>query len=471
MREADLRKVLLVKAVEEADAEGTLLPPADRVAAAREAMRAGGGEQELMTARAGVLFERIAARHPFVRELLELLGGSSTATLVLAAVAALLGAGLSALDGTRHINILAFPLLGLLAWNLAVYVALVAVQLRPPATRRSALRDLLASAGSRVAASRIARARAFNAPLASALGTFAGEWRAAAAPLLLARATRAFHLAAAAAGAGLIAGLYVRGIAFDYRAGWESTFLGEASVRTLLGFLYGPASWLTGIPLPEASQLGGLRWRPDGSGGESAARWIHLMAATALIFIVIPRLLLALASTVRVAQLGLRPALPDSLAPYFRNTFAAVEGAVRPLRAVIVPYAYDLSPGVLARLIAYLPSVTGGSPAIDARASVPYGEEGHHAELIRALPEDAAIVVLPFSLATTPEDENHGTVIAATRDAVSQRRGGQLLVVVDEAPYADRMSAAPERLEERRGAWREFVEARGLKAHFTSLAP
>jgi hypothetical protein len=471
MREADLRKVLLVKAVEEADAEGTLLPAADRVAAAREAMRAGSGEDTLMAARAGALFERIAARHPFVRELLELLGGSWTATHVLVALGALVGAGLSALDGTRRINILAFPLLGLVAWNLAVYVALLAVRFRPPGTRGSAVRELLASAGSRLAGSRIARARAFNAPLATALASFAGEWRAAVAPLLLARATRAFHLAAAAAAAGLVAGLYMRGIAFDYRAGWESTFLGDASVRTLLGFLYGPASWLTGIPLPEASQLDALRWRPDGSGGENAARWIHLMAATALLFIVIPRLLLALAATVRIAQLGLRAPLPASLAPYFRNVFAAVEGAVRPVRAVIAPYAHELSPGALARLIAYLPSVTGGSPAIDARAAVPYGEEEQHLEIIRALPEDDAIVVLPFSLATTPEDENHGVVMTSTRDAVAQRRGGQLLVVIDEAPYTERMAGAPERLEERRRAWREFVEARGLRAHFTSLAP
>jgi len=35
------------------------------------------------------------------------------------------GVSLSALDGSRHINILAFPLIGLIAWNLFVYIALL----------------------------------------------------------------------------------------------------------------------------------------------------------------------------------------------------------------------------------------------------------------------------------------------------------------------------------------------------------
>ena len=42
MREDELRSILLVKAIEETDGAGTLLPPADRVAAAREARRAAG---------------------------------------------------------------------------------------------------------------------------------------------------------------------------------------------------------------------------------------------------------------------------------------------------------------------------------------------------------------------------------------------------------------------------------------------
>jgi hypothetical protein len=41
------------------------------------------------------------------------------------------------------------------------------------------------------------------------------------------------------------------------------------------------------------------------------------------------------------------------------------------------------------------------------------------------------------------------------------------MVVVDEAPFAERMP--PERVAERREAWRSFVRAHGLEASFVSL--
>jgi hypothetical protein len=43
MREEELRAVLLVRAIEETDRDGALIPPADRAAASREAKRAAGG--------------------------------------------------------------------------------------------------------------------------------------------------------------------------------------------------------------------------------------------------------------------------------------------------------------------------------------------------------------------------------------------------------------------------------------------
>ena len=135
---------------------------------------------------------------------------------------------------------LAFPLLGLVAWNFAVYALLVVFAFRPAHTRPAPVRAWIASLGQRMAARLIARSRAFSAAAADALDAFAREWYESARPLLLARATRAFHLAAAAVGVGLVAGLYVRGIAFDYEAGWESTFLDAPRARAILAIVYGP---------------------------------------------------------------------------------------------------------------------------------------------------------------------------------------------------------------------------------------
>ena len=473
MRERDLRNILLVKAVEESDRDGTLLPPADRAAAGREAMRGTDRSQDqLLLARAQALTGRIAARHPFVSRVMEMLDPSPRLTVALALLGLAAGAALSVLDGSRRINVLAFPLLGIVAWNVAVYALLLVVALRGTRQAATPVRSGLAALGSGFARRVIARSKSFNAPLAEGLQAFMGEWLAANKPLLLARTARALHLAAAMVGVGLIAGLYLRGIAFDYRAGWESTFLDAAGARSLLVALYGPASLLTGIPVPDVAALEAARWRGT-AGGEPAAPWIHLMAATALIYVVIPRLLLALVAATQATRLALRAPVPGNLQAYFRASFAAVEGAVAPARAVVMPYAAELPAQALAKLIAWIPGVAGGPVTVEARDAVPYGEEERYLETFATRGADIAdLVVLPFSLAATPEAENHGMVLAGARDRIaSLRPGARLMVVVDEAPFAARMAGVPERIAERRELWRQFVAAHGLEATFVSFAP
>src|SRR5262249_61653335 len=62
----------------------------------------------------------------------------------------------------------------------------------------------------------------FNAPLATALRRFTRECVQVEHPLLLERAQGCMPCAAAVVAAGLIAGLYIRGIALRYEAGWVS---------------------------------------------------------------------------------------------------------------------------------------------------------------------------------------------------------------------------------------------------------
>ena len=476
MREEDLRKILLVKAVEEADRDGTILPVADRATAGREAARGAGpnaAPQALLAARATTLLERLVARHPFVGRLVALLGPSpaTTAALVLAGLA--IGATLPVLDGSHRINVLAFPLVGIVAWNFVAYALLATAALRRGPTPASWLRAAVASTGSWIASRTIARARGFDATLAGALEAFAREWYAATRPLLMARAARGLHLAAAAVGVGLVASLYVRGIAFDYRAGWESTFLDAQGARGLLAVLYGPASWITGIPVPSEAELEAARWRVGGNGGgEPAARWIHLIAASAFIYVIVPRLVLAFTAAINAARLALRSPEPAALPAYFRASFNAVDGVVPRAKAIVMPYACELSPGALARLVAWIPGAAGGPVDVDAREGLPYGEEESYLASFGERGGDRAdIVILPFSLATTPEAENHGAVIAGVRDRLAATRpAARLMVVVDEAPYAQRMAAAPERVAERRESWKGFARAHGVEASFVSLA-
>lgn len=471
MREADLRKVLLVKSVEEADRDGTLLPPADRAAAGREALReiGSGHPDALLAARARVLVERIVARHPFVSKVLAMLAPSRVRTLWLVAAAAVVGILVPVLDGSHRINVLAFPMIGIVAWNLAMYAISIPWILRGTPRGETVLRAGLATSGSWFAGRVIGQSQAFNAPLSEALRAFARDWFEASRPLHLTRAARGLHLAAAALGLGLVASLYVRGIAFDYRAGWESTFLDAGSVRALLVAIYGPASWLTGIEIPDAAALEAMRW-DAGADGVPAADWIHLIAATVLLTVIAPRLAFALEAAIRAVRLQHNLPRPPMLEGHFRKAFANVDGAVPRALALVMPYACELSPGALARLVAWVQQAAGGPVDVSARECVPYGEEeAYLASFDERGGAAANIVVLPFSLAATPEAENHGVVLAGVRDRVAGRTGARLFVVVDEGPYAARMAAAPGRIAERRGAWEAFVRAHGLEAAFVQL--
>lgn len=484
MREEELRAVLLVKAVEEVDTAGAVIPPADRVAAAREAVRqwpeegdAGKAKaaarriERLLGTRAANLRTRIAARHPVSETILAMAGGPAWLAWVPVILGFALGASLSALDGSRRINVLAFPFFGLIAWNLVLYLVLLA---RLARYRGRAPAALLPGALARTASGYVmrlaARSRAFDALFAKALERFAQEWFAAAKPLLLARATLVLHVAAAAVGAGLVAGLYFRGLVLDYQAGWESTFLDASAVHRVLAGLYGPAAWVTGIAIPDAAQLEALRWQ-GGKGGGRADLWIHLLAATCAIYVVVPRLALAIFSGLSAQARARYTPLPESMPAYFRASFAGVEGSIARGTVLICPYAYEPSSEAMDRLRRWLPTVVGAELPIDLRASVAYGGEDEFLAVIGERGGAVAdIVLLLFSLAATPEEENHGVFIAGVRDWLAgARREARVRVAIDEAPYAARMAA--DRVEERRRSWREFVAARGLQADFVNLSP
>ncbi len=459
MRAEDLRAVLLVRAVEEVDRAGTLLPSADRAAASRAARREHRSSNEpaiLLPARSRRLLERLVARHPVLASMLSFPRGSGWIAIGLMLFSAACGFALSALDGTRSINILGFPLLGVVLWNLVVYVALV---IRPSLSGRFLAPAVL----------RFGRVRKLDGALGEALQAFLREWYQAARPLYQARASRALHLAALALALGLIAGLYLRGLVLEYQAVWASTFLDAADVQRLVSIVYGPASLATGVPIPGLEELHAIRLR-----GENAARWIHLMAGTVALFVVVPRAVLAALATGAIVRNSRDLAPPASLPAYFRRAFAHTDG-VAGATVLVVPYAYEPLPQAAERLRALLPELLGADLVVEQEAATPYGEEDALlAQLDGRGGAGADLLVLLFSLAATPEDENHGALIAGARDLLTRHRPrGELVVIVDEAPYAARLATeggARERLAERRALWGAFGRAHGAEVRLISLA-
>ena len=493
-----LRTVLLVQSIEESDRGGDVLPPADRAEATRIAVRevppgplrqTGAvlprSAEAFLARRAGLLLARVRMRSPAVDHVLAVAAGFTWLGRAVLVSALVVGLTLSALDGSRRINILSFPLIGLIAWNLFVYAVLLAARIKRGRHRRRGTVGLGSGSGGlwsghfyrrwigRRVDSLLGQSTRFNAPLATALRHFTSEWTAVVHPLLLERAKLLLHLAAALVAVGLIAGLYLRGIVFRYEAGWESTFLGAHSVLVLVGLFYGPAAALTGIGLPTTAGIEALRWTGTSGGGE-AASWIHLIALTAALYIVVPRLVLACVAWLRLWRLSMSPPLPASLLGHARALLVGAAGGVALENASVIPFAYEPSPESVSGLKILLAAALGTGVEVEVRTPVRYGAE----EELRRQPEqgsDAAEwVVMLMTVASTPEAENHGAAIGALRDSLARSAGAPpLLVVIDTGPYALRMQGDPsfdQRLTERCRLWSEFVAGYGLRACVVDLS-
>jgi hypothetical protein len=282
------------------------------------------------------------------------------------------------------------------------------------------------------------------------------------------------HCAAALVAAGLIAGLYIRGLVLRYEAGWESTFLSPKSVHALLAVLYGPAAILSGIGLPSISGVNALRWTGVSGGGE-AASWIHLIALTALLYVIVPRLILACMSGIRLWHLSRNPPLPAAFIGYGRAVLASTAGGARRESASVICFAYEPSPASIAGLQTLLAATLGAIIKIEMRTTVRYGQEdAFRATLTTSGAGATDWNVLLMTAASTPEVENHGAVINTLRDSlVRTSQPLPLLIVIDTGPYGARMqgdATFEQRLRERRDLWSEFVAGYGMSACLVDLS-
>ena len=467
-----------------------MLPLADRAEATREAVRSAPqgrtiqpgiglapADETLLALRAERLLARVRLRSPAVDYVLAVAGGLTWLGRAVLVVALIVGLSLSTLDGSHRINILAFPLIGLIAWNFFIYALLIVAHIKRRQARPAGTR-WLGHLYERWIGARIdgllKQSMRFNAPLATALRRFTGEWVELEHPLLLQRAERLMHGAAALVAAGLIAGLYLRGVVFRYEAGWESTFLSAKSVHALLAVLYGPAAILSRIGLPSISSVNALRWTGVSGGGE-AASWIHLIALTAMLYIIVPRLILAGVSGFNLWRLSRNPPLPAAFIGYGRAVLAGTAGGARRESVSVTCFAYEPSPASIAGLQTLLAAALAAVIKLEMQATVGYGQEdAFRATLTRSGADATDWDVLLMTAASTPEAENHGVVISILRDSLA--RDSQplpLLVVIDTGPYAARMhgdATFEQRLRERRRLWSEFVAGYGLSACLVDLS-
>jgi hypothetical protein len=298
------------------------------------------------------------------------------------------------------------------------------------------------------------RWRTSTTEFGGAVQRFVGDWTALSAPLLDARAGRVLHLSAALLAVGAVAGLYLRAFAFEYRIGWESTYLQASTVHSVLQFVLGPAARLLGVGFPSVETIAAMRIT-GGSGGVDAGPWIHLYAVTVGLAVIVPRLLFAAWARWRERRLadGFRFDLGE---PYFRRVLASFAPTGARLR--VAPYSYSMDAASVNGLTALARRLLGGGTELALRPSIEYGSEDAVACQWTADTDDVPLALAVFNAAATPEEENHGRFLGALRAAA----GVPLAVVVDTAPYRRRLGAQPERLAERCRAWEAFVATRGL---------
>lgn len=458
--------MLLVRACETAPVPEALWSPADAAWATRLASETAGGNPapaRWIDERARHAAERLRQRDRTLAAWLQPRRGAAGRAGVPAAVA--LGAGMlglfaDGLGGGRQIDLLAPPMLAVLAWNVVVYLLLTVQGLRGFG---AAAGGASARPGLRRAVQSLVRRLTQGPALGRVLGRagpgpgFAADWARRTLPLHAARVALLMHLAAAAFAGGIVLGLYLRGLVLDFRAGWQSTFLEADAVHALLATLLAPAAAVTGIVLPDVAAIAALRIEPGHGPVASAAPWIHLFAATLGLAVIAPRALLAAAAGVQAWRRSRRieVALDE---PYFQRLLA--EAGRGRARVQVLPHGAPPSAQAALGLRALLARVFGEGVELRVAAATPYGDEDRPPP-----PEPGATLQLVLcDLAATPEPEAHGRLLAVLRS-----RPAPVLVVADTSAWRARFASLPQRVAEREAAWRAFAQLHGVRLLATAL--
>ncbi|HVF62787.1 MAG TPA: DUF2868 domain-containing protein [Casimicrobiaceae bacterium] len=459
MNEQDALAVTAVRAVEVIDRERTLWSDADRAWASRaaaEVVGEGATADVFVARRAALAFERLGQRYPPLRRAVAALRWRSWIGVALIVLAFIVGVAIDRIGEARQINLLAPPVLGLLAWNVGVYLWLLMAALFAPRSDGGVNRHPWRAALTRLAGGveRWPRREA-QGSLANVVTRLVTDWSGRAAPIYQARAARILHWAAAFLACGVLAGLYLRGVAYEYRVTWESTFLDAATVRDILSITLAPGGFVTRLPLPTREALEAMR-SGAAPASANAANWLHLMAATIAVVVVVPRLVLGFANGLveRYRRTRIAVALDE---PYHQRIMRGFSGG--PVRIDVLPYSYQPSSVAANGLQQIVHRVFGGSASLVVSAPIAYGQEETLA--MPATPSAATIAL--FNATATPERETHGVFLTRLR----ARADNTLVVLVDESTFPANADA---RLGQRRQLWQTLGRDHGAEPVFVNLS-
>jgi hypothetical protein len=459
MNATEFFKILLVQALEESDPHGRHLPLSTRHHATQQARdQHGFSSDHSLEANLAFLTKRTEIMWAFLNKAFPALAQSWNSfqvdiPTVLVAIPAL-GAGLliNGLGESQRVNLLNFPLLLLLLWNCGIYLSIALMPLLKSSVKTTwldtAARSLAKLAG--IWGHRSWPTGNFSDPsvvpwVQEATKRFMTLWWPHVRPVWTRRLRQLLHLGAACMALGIVLGLYIRGLALDYQASWESTFLSANQVQVLLHTLLGPAAWLLQYSFPDVSEVVSLQAPQHGP----AASWIHMWAVTALAVIVIPRTIMAWMCQRSLNQTRQTFVVPMH-DPYFMHLLAPNRG--QGVHVDILPYSYQPSPEAKDFLDLGFLDIFGNLATIEWQQALPFGQESPTWPEVSTPTRTIAVI---FNAGQTPEGEVQGEWLHTIQTQMNTAiKGSRLLVLLDEEPYSQTIDET--RLSERRQAWQRL---------------
>ncbi|MEO5671840.1 MAG: DUF3482 domain-containing protein [Ramlibacter sp.] len=330
--EAAARRVVLVRAIEEADGKRPLLDLAERdqieqsvlrgLPGARPAARAA--PTRYLVERANQLLAAVVRRNPRLAGLEHPSRWHAHLAWLLPLLAFVSGLLIDRIGDPHKLDLLSPPLLMFIAWNVAVYV-LLALSLVPAGPQsgwsEKAVR-WLATLPSQIGGLAGVGMRE------SLLARFRVHWWRAAGRIESLRLQQVLHIAAAAWAVGVALSIAGGGFVREYRVGWESLWLDAEGVCAVLNFLFAPVLWL--LPV-EGFSVEELRRLHSDSGvpvdREQARKWVVLYLGLLFLVVVLPRTILA-AWAARRSQALLRRVTIALDEPYFAGILSRMNPAV-----------------------------------------------------------------------------------------------------------------------------------------------
>jgi hypothetical protein len=330
MDEQTARRVLLAQAIETVDTQGGLLSEVEREQIDRQARHDAGiaGEERQTIApehfidlRAQRVLATAQRRNPALAAMQEPGSLSGWLTVGTPLAALVMGVLTDVIANPHRVDLVSLPLLGIVAWNLAIYLVLIGGWLL---TSRGGHRPLLAGLGRWTDGPRAAFRRRRGNLTSQVAALFHLRWYQLTEALHVQRCKRVLHLSAAAWAVGVALSLLTRGLVVEYRVGWESTLLDAGQVHAILSFLRLPALLVFPFQPFTVQEVAQLQFTQG--GGVASARWVYMYVALLLVLVVVPRVLLAAAAYAREQMLA-RKVPVDLGDTYFQRLISLLSSA------------------------------------------------------------------------------------------------------------------------------------------------